>query len=233
MANPTQIQAASGVDTTFASSVSATFANPNNGGNIILLAWEGDGATAINKANTPTDTAGNTYVRLLSAINSGSFDLEVWVAYNIKDKVGNVVTVTDTLAGADGTLIVEEWANATIKTTLLGSISNTGSVSPITSGNIVTVNPNVLLWVAAAEAVGASDLTAQTGFSNLTQTSTTFSNIGICSQVVNATGTYNGGFTSSVGVSWVCIMVALVAKDSNRKLGANLRPHPFSPGLAR
>lgn len=233
MAIPTRVQAASGVDTTFASSVTATFSNPNSTGNIILLAWEGDSATATNKANTPTDTAGNTYRRLTSAINSGSFDLEIWVAYNIKAQTSNAVTVTDTLGGADGTLIIEEWSGVNFVTSLDGSNSNTGNLSPLTSGNVTTLRPNDLLWVAGAEAVGANDLTAQSGYTNFTQTSTTFSNIGVCSQAVSAVGTYNGGFTSLVGVSWVCSMVALIAQDNNKSLGARLRPRPFSPGLAR
>lgn len=205
----TRKQVASGTDTTFASSVNATFASPLTNNSIILLAWEGDGATATNKANTPTDTAGNTYVRVLSKLVSATFDLEIWYALNTHTTASNKVTVTDTLAGADGTLIIEEWtANATSSPTD-GSNSNSGTISPLTAGAIATTNANDLIWVAGCEAVGANDLTAATGYSNLTQTHTTFTNIGICSQVVSSTSSYNGGFTSSTGVSWACGAVAI------------------------
>jgi hypothetical protein len=233
MASAKRIQSVTGANTTFASSVSATFTSPNDNGNIILLAWEGDSAAGTNTANTPTDTAGNTYKRLISTAIAATFDLEIWVAYNIKPKAGNVVTVTDTNAGVDSLLIAEEWSGATMVTALDGSSGTTGSGSPLTSGNIITSAPNVLLWVAGVEAIGANDLTASTGYSGLNQTSTTFSNLGVCSQVTTSPSTYNGGFTSIVTAQWVCTMVALVCQDSNRNLGAKLRPHPFSPGMAR
>jgi hypothetical protein len=203
-----RIQAASGTDTTFASSVSATFASANMAGNTILLAWEGD-TGAVNAANTPTDTAGNTYTRLISKSVAATFDLEIWIATNIKYKVGNVVTVTDTIGGSDGALIVEEWAGGSLLPVVDGSSSNSGTGSPLTSGAFTPATDTILLWVAGAESVGASDLTAAAGYSNLTQVATAFSNLGICSQVVTVPASQNGGFTSIVSVSWACAMVGI------------------------
>lgn len=205
----TLLQTKTGVDTTFASSVASTaFANPLTNGSIILVAWEGDAATAANSANTPTDTAGNTYVRVISKLVTATFDLEIWYALNTHTTASNVVTITDTIGGSDGIIIVEEWSGNVSSSPTDGSSSNSGTTSPLTAGNIATTHSNDLIWVAGVEAVAANDLTAASGYSNLTQTSTAFSNLGICSQV-GAAGSYNGGFTSSVGVSWACAAVAI------------------------
>lgn len=202
--------AVTGKNTTFASSVvSAALASPLTNGSIIMVAWEGDGVSSANSANVPTDTAGNTYTRVLSKLVTATFDLEIWTAQNTHTTASNKVTVTDTGGGIDSTVVVEEWTGQATSSFTDGSSSNSGNLSPLTAGNIVTTNANDLIWVAGCEAVGASDLTAATGYSRLAQTSTTFTNLGICSQVVSSTGTYNGGFTSSVGVSWACAAVAI------------------------
>lgn len=204
-----QAQAAkTGLNTIFASSVSSTaLASPLTNGSIIMVAWEGD-AVAANGANTPTDTAGNTYVRVLSKAVAATFDLEIWYALNTHTTAANVVTITDTGGGVDSIIIVEEWIGNKSSTPTDGSSSNSGSLSPLTAGAFSTTHTNDLIWVAGVEAVAASDLTAGAGYSNLTQANTAFSNLGICSQV-GAAGSYNGTFTSSVGVSWACGAVAI------------------------
>lgn len=204
----TRIQAISGTDTTFASSVNVTFATPNTAHNSILLAWEGD-TGALNSGNTPTDTAGNTYTRLKAVSVAATFELEIWIAVDIKNKVGNVVTVTDTIGGSDGILIVEEWGGTSLLAVADGSSTNTGNTSPLTAGSFTPATDDVLIWVAGVESVGASDLTAAAGYSNLTQNATTFSNLGICSKVISASSVQNGGFTSLVGVSWACAAVGI------------------------
>lgn len=210
----TRIQAKSGLNTTFASSVASTaFTSPLTNGSIIMVTVEADAGTA-NSINTPTDTAGNTYTRQKAVNVVATFELEIWTAQNTHTTASNVVTATDTNGGVDSIIIVEEWTGQATTTFTDGTSSNTGSLSPLTAGNIVTTNANDFIWVAGVEAVGASDLTAAAGYSNLTQANTTFSNLGICSQIVAATGTYNGGFTSSVGVSWACASIAIKAVAS-------------------
>lgn len=207
-----RVQSASGLDTTFASSVGATFVSPNSAGNCIMLAWEGDAATAINKANTPTDTGGNTYTRLLSTFLSGVFDLEIWVALNVAAKTGNVVTVTDTLGGADGIVIIEEFSGvATAAAVDVTGVGTTGTSTALDSGPLTTLNANDLLWGAGAIAAGANDASLGAGYSNLTQNHTTFSNLATESQIVAATGTSHGLMTSSASLSWAMGLVALKA----------------------
>lgn len=229
-----RIQAATGKDTTFASTVSATFAGNNTAGNAILLAWEGD-VGAANSANTPTDTAGNKYERILSNSLTATFNLEMWICWNCKFKAGNVVTVTDTIGGSDGILIVEEWQGLGTLNVNDGSTSaqdNTGLSNAPNSGAITTKGEFDLIWCAAAIALGANDLGAGAGFSNLTQNSTTFSNLGICSKVISVAGSNSGAFTSSAVGSWVCGVVA-IRQRFTQKFEHTLRPRPFAPGVNR
>lgn len=198
-----RVQAKTGLNTTFASDVSSTaFASPLSNPSIIMVAWEGD-AVAANGANTPTDTAGNTYVRILSKAVAATFDLEIWYALNTHTTASNIVRITDNGGGVDSIIAVEEWTGNKTSAPTDGSSSNSGSISPLTAGAFSSTHSNDLIFVGGVEAVGASDLTAGAGYSNLSQANTTFSNLGICSQV-GAAGSYNGTFTSSVGVSWAC-----------------------------
>lgn len=237
---PAQRQAASGTDTTFASSVQATFSSPNFKGNTILLAWEGDASLTTNTANTPTDTAGNTYYRVTSQNISGTFNLEVWVAYNIKASASNTVTVTDTIGGANGIVIVEEWSGISginSPDNFAGTTDNTGVSTALSSGAFSTKTSACLIWVAGYTTITGVSLSAGSGYSNLTTASTPgFSVLGICSKVVTDSSSYTGTMTSAVASSWGCAAVGMRA--SNEKLGTmvggnNLRAHAFSPGRAR
>jgi hypothetical protein len=233
---PQQVQAASGINTTFLSSVSATFGSPNSVGNMILVAWEGDEVTA-NGGNTPTDTAGNTYVRLASVNIALDHELEVWVCYNCKQKAGNVVTVTDTGGGVNSIVIVEEWIGVSTLALIDQTAGASGNGTALSSGaTATTTNERDLLWVAGNVDVptGSNVLSLGTNFSNLTQNTTPgFSCLGIESRVVNGRAAYTGLFTSSISQSWSCIIVAMRAASAAPSFKNNLRPRIFSPGNAR
>lgn len=204
-------QVKTGVNTTFASSVSSTaFANALTNGSLIVVWWEGD-AVALNGANAPTDTALNVYTRAGSVAVAATFDLECWYTINTHTTAANIVTVTDNGGGVDSIVIVQEWTGNKSSAPIDGSSTNTGTLSPLTSGSFSTTHNNDLISVGGVEAVAASDLTAGAGYTNLTQANTAFSNLGTCSQV-GGIAAYNGTFTSSVGVSWACAAIAF--KDS-------------------
>ena len=216
-----------GLDTTFSSTVTATFGSPNTAGNAILLAWEGDTGAA-GSANTPTDTAGNTYTRLLTKSLADVFDLEVWVAHGIAAKTGNAVTVTDTIGGSDGILIIEEWSG--LASALDAVSSATGAGTTLAAGAFTLTRGADLVWAAGVQNQSANDLTAGAGFTSLTQAHTSFSNLGICSQFAGA-GTFNGGFTSSASSpTWSAGAVALASTGfpvgTAPSLAASVRPGP-------
>jgi hypothetical protein len=227
-----RVQASSGVNTTFASSVqSAAFASPLTNGSIILVAWEGDGVTSTNVANTPTDTAGNTYVRVSSTLENATFDLEVWYTLNTHTTAANKVTITDTGAGIDSIIAVEEWTGAASVTPVDQQTSATSGASPSTALNSgatsATTNANDLIWVAGAAAISGNHLSLAGSFTNLTQNSTTFSNLGIASQVVSTTGAQTGVMTVSSSSSWCCAVVAI--KEAPATVAGDVITN-FNPG---
>lgn len=204
-------QTATGTDTTFASSVNATFGSALTNPSIILLAIEVD-TGAQNSANTPTDTAGNTYVRVLSTSLSATFDLEIWYALNTHTTASNKVTVTDSAGGADGILIVEEWTGNVTSSPVdqsQSSSDNSGATTPTSTATPSTTDANDLIWGAAVGSNGANDMSLGAGYSNLTQTHTSFSNLAIESKTVAATGTQTATFGMSPLGSWVCGVVCI------------------------
>lgn len=202
----TRVQAATAKNTTFASVVTTTGIT-TTAGHIVMVCAEADTVAA--NGITITDSKANTWTRVISKSVVATFDLEIWYSILTSAGASHTFTATDNGGGVDSIIIVEEWSGQAASAPTDGSSSNSGTGSPLTAGTITTTNANDLIWVAGAQAVGALDLTASTGYSNLTQNSTTFSNLGICSQVVSATGSYNGGFTSTVSVNWAAGAVAI------------------------
>jgi hypothetical protein len=172
-----------------------------------MVAAEADTVAA--NGITITDNKSNTWSRVQSKSVAATFDLEIWYSILTSAGSGHTFTATDNGGGVDSIIAVEEWSGQAASSPTDGSNSNNGSGSSQTSGNVTTANANDLLWVAAVEALGSNGYSLGSGYSNLTQDSTTFSNLAIESQVVSATGTYNGAITGGVGVSWACGMVAI------------------------
>ena len=204
-------QVAKGADNLGNSSVSATFPNTMQNGSIILLAWIGNGDAA-NSANTPTDSIGNTYIRVLSKSVVSFFDLEIWYAKN-KGSTANTVTVTDINAAINTAVIVEEWTGADSTTVVDASNSNSGTVSPLTPGSASNVISDALIWVAGVDFTASSDLTLSGSLSNLTQQQLGItSNLGIGSAVTASKGSYNNGFTTTSSTAWACAQVIIRKK---------------------
>lgn len=206
----TRLQVASAKDTTFASSVTATFANPLTPGSTILLSWEGDTGVA-NSANTPTDTATHTYTRRAGVSLASTFDLEIWTAPNSGSQASNAVTVTDTIGGSNGILIIEEWSGISTVSPLDTSKTASGTTSSsFSTGAFTTTNANDLIWVACAAAT-TNALTVGSGYSNLTQTSTSSTTLAIESKIVSVAGSNTG--TMSLGVGNASYTIAAVAME--------------------
>lgn len=209
-----RIQATSGTDTTFASQCSTTaFASPLINGSIILVAVEFDtGAT--NSVNSMIDTAGNTYTRILSRNETGVFNLEMWYAQNTHTTASNIVTAHDTSGGVDSVICAEEWTGQGSGNPIDVSISANDTGVPSTALNsgttTATTNATELIWCAGAVAGSSNTLTPGSGYSNVTQNSTTFSTLGIESKTVASIGTQSGTFTANASGSWCCGVVAIL-----------------------
>lgn len=214
---PTRAQAAvSGTQSTFASSVqSAAFANALTANSTILIAFAADaGATS---ANTPTDTAGNIYIRApggkFNASHIGA-DLEFWFANNTHTTASNKVTVTDNGGGVNSAVIMEEWlgldpTNPFDQIAVTDSGASTGTA--LSSGATPTTTlANELVFTIGLTNNGANDMSLGTGFTNLTQTFTTSPmNLGIASKVVTSAGAQTGLMACSPAADWACMVVTL------------------------
>ena len=201
--NITRIQAASGKNTGFASTVStAAFGTPLTNGSVILACGENDTGAA-NSFNTPTDTAGNTYVRVLSKSVAATFDLEIWYALNTHTTASNVVTMTDTSGGVDSIAIAEEWKGIVPSAPIDASSSNSSTTGQsLTTGAFTTTNAKDFLWACAVLAAGVNDFVAGTGYSNTTTATTSFSNLAVESKIVSATSSNNIPASSTASLSW-------------------------------
>lgn len=208
----TRLQSTSGKDVTFASSCFTTaFGSPLTPGSIILVAVEFDTGLT-NSVNSVTDTAGNTYTRILSKNEAGVFNLEMWYAINITTTSSNIVHATDTSGGVDSVICAEEWTGESSSPIDVSVSANDGGApsTALNSGTTATTSKvNELIWCAGAVAGSANTLTAGAGFSNVTQNSTTFSTLGIESKTVSALGTQSGTFTANTSGSWCCGVVTI------------------------
>jgi len=210
----TRLQVATGKDTGFLSTVTATLAALTNP-SLIILAWLGEGASATVTATTPTDTAGHTYTQISGAnIDvSATFDLEIWYTQNTSTTAHNAITITDNLAGADGMLIAEEWtglaAASIVDSWATGGNATPGSVA--TTAVMTTTNANDLLWSSFAFSTTTATLTAGAGYSNLTAIADGFTTFGVQSQVVSATGGYVAWGGNHVSESWAINVVSIQA----------------------
>lgn len=199
-----RVQAVSALNTSFASSVAVTL-TPTTG-NILLAAIEADAVTA--NGITVTDSHGNTWTRIKSVAVSGTFDLEIWWA-KAGTSTSTVVTATDNGGGVDSIIIVEEWSGAATTSPTDGSATGSGTGTTLADVGYTTTNANDLIWCAGVLSATANDLSAGSGFSNLTQNHTTFSNLGACSKVVSSTGLYSGNLMGSVSASWAEASMAI------------------------
>lgn len=210
-----RVQATTGKNTTFASSVATTaFASPLTNGSLIFVCAEFDGVTTWNTGNTPTDTAGNTYVRITDTLQSGVFDSMSWYALNTHTTASDVITITDKGGGVDSTSAAEEWTGLQAATPIDKTASSTGVSTALNSGNITPVNSGDLIMGCGAAAISGNHLSLAGSYTNLNQTSTTFSNIGDATQVQAVAAAIAGTLTVSSSVSWNMAVVSFIAAAS-------------------
>lgn len=208
----TRVQATTGKNTTFASSVSTTaFASPLTNGSIIIVCTEYDGVTTWHAGNTPTDTAGNTYVRAVDNLSSGVFDSNIWYALNTHTTASNVITATDSGGGVDSTIAAEEWTGIVTSSPIDKTASSTGVSTALSSGNITPVNSGDLIFGCGAAAISGNHLSLSGSYTNLNQTSTTFSNVGDATQIQSVAAAIAGTLTVSSSVSWNMAVASFIA----------------------
>lgn len=191
-----------GTNTIFGSSVT-TASWTSTSGNILVAGIEAD-VVALNGI-TVTDNKGNTWNRVISTSLASTFDLEIWVAYNITGGATHTVTATDNGGGVDSLIIVEEWSGAALAAALDKSAGATGLASTaLNSGATAATTQADELVVGVGVASGNVTMTAGASYSNLTKINTTFSTLAFETKVVSATGAQTADMTSGTAGSWAC-----------------------------
>lgn len=191
-----------GTNTGFASSA-VTASWTSTSGNMLIAIAEAD--TVAQNGITVTDSKGNTWNRVISTSLASTFDLEVWVAYNITGGATHTVTASDNGGGVDSLIIVEEWSGAALTSAADKSAGTTGlASSALNSGATAATTQADELVIGAGTASGNVTMTAGASYSNLTRINTTFSTLAFESKVVSATGAQTADMTSGVSGSWTC-----------------------------
>lgn len=157
-------------------------------------------------ANGITVTGNNStsWSRVISTSLAATFDLEVWVAYNIPGGAAQTVTATDSGGGVDSLIIVEEWSGAATSSAADKSIGATGSGTALSSGASATTTQANELVIGAGVVSGNVVMTAGSGYTNLNKVNTTFTTLAFESKVVAATGAQTAAMTSGTTGSWAC-----------------------------
>lgn len=191
-----------GTNITFASTVT-TASWTSTAGNMLIAIAEAD--VVATNGITITGNLSTSWTRVISNSVASTFDLELWVAYNIAGGAGQTVTATDNGGGVDSLIIVEEWSGAALTSALDKSAGTTGvASSALNSGATAATTQAAELVIGAGVASGNVTMTAGAGYTNLNKVNTTFSTLAFESQVVAATGAQTATMTAGASVSWAC-----------------------------
>jgi len=158
---PAIVQKARNASTGSVSSVAATFASANVGGNsIIVVCGAGNNGTL-----TVTDSAGNTYVQAVLKANSTTFEAAIFYAVGIVSSAANVVTVTN--AGAAASMAVQVYEVSGLLAQVVAqpdqNTSGTGTSATPTLSALAASTPTALAFLGIAVGTAAQAVSATSG----------------------------------------------------------------------
>jgi hypothetical protein len=211
---------------TGASGTSVTLKNVAAGDLVVLVI-----GTAAATTVTSISDGVNTWTAATDAVAVSTKRVEYWQTRNVSATASLVITVT--LSGADTQGIIARSYSA-VNTTVDGHTTATGSGSSLTTANVTTTasaSSLVIGW--GGQTAVTAGLTVGAGFSAMTNltVSGTF-NIGAEDKLV-ASPTSTAMVMGGDGTSWGCGVATYSFAGIRQLNNAGLRPHPFSPGIAR
>lgn len=210
----------------------------NTAGSCMVLYVSIQNATTLSSVS---DSKGNSYANnLYLNTSSGSVNISV---YYVKNCIGgnNTITLTPGSTGWYMTSMVQEFFGVDRVSPLdTNNRANISSYSnPQNGAAVTTTNSNDLIVAGFIEAT-TSTLSLGSGYSNLTTNSVSSNNIMVMeSQRVDTVGTYTptiGATTTGFGGDTMAVVLKAGAGPIRGNYGSQttgLRPHAFSPGLAR
>jgi hypothetical protein len=223
------------------SSGTAAFTNNNIAGNFIIVFTDCNGSDT---TTTPTDSQGNTYTQIFNTtFNGGTYRVGAWYAAKIKSGA-NTVTTHYGGSNTEFSIIAREYSGLQAITPFDVTASTapvSGSTAPASGSTTASGNSFSLVVGLEADANGSGQTYAVgSGFGNLTSISTNgFDGIAIEDRLYAAGGAVSANFTLGTSNFWFCAVVTFIASGGsfisvgNKVDNSGLRPHAFSPGLAR
>lgn len=220
----------------------------------------GNGATS---ASTPvtsgaiTTTSHNFLVAIVSANQTGTLSItdnknNVWrqvgtsqldpggintiglfFATNITGGSGHTVSGATTGSIPNMAIIVQEFTGPATSGAFDIRAQANGTGASASSGATLVTNFTQELVIGAGSDGGGSGLTVGAGYSNLTTKADGGSSnfLGMQSKIITTTGTQTSTMTVGSGGNWTQFVATF--RPGTSTLATKIKPHPFSPGMAR
>lgn len=199
-----------------------------------IIALSVNGSASATNACTVTDSKNNVWIRLFSAANSaGGGDLEVWYCNNILGGASHTFTTTVAAASTAHIGVFEFSGFNRLNPSDRVGAGNSATNTAVDTGVVINTAPSGILIAAVVCANTGTSVTVGSGWSGLiTGNSNGFS--GMEYKIVSTPASNSGAaaFTLGGSVLYQGVQLSFRAQQSY-PFGNNLRPHPFSPGLAR
>lgn len=227
--------------------MSVTWSGNTTTGNLIIVSVAFQNNTGV-RVSGITDTQGNIYYPIVRRVGSQSSTIELWYAKNITGGVTPTVTsqsITSTGGGQRTVMTINEFSGLDQTQPLdlaAGAAINPASTKYAANTPYSTRAANELVFVAAhsGTAGGAATFSLGAGYSNLqTQAATNVGCGGVESQVLSAQAITSGPITLSTSAVGTVVMATFADITMppftylDKTFYRGIRPHPFSPGLAR
>ena len=199
--------------------------------NSLILAFIGTNAIA-ETVSSVTDNAGNTYLNAYA--HAASRRCELWYAI----ATSPTTSVTANYSGSSNTksLFVREYGGiSTVKNTAFDQqVSTSGSGTAVSTGaSSATRDANELVVCSCTTSALAPTMTVGAGFGNLvTQTFASTSIHGTEDLTASTIGAQTGLMTVASG-SWDAGLATFIIVAGHFAPYPGIRPHSFSPGIAR
>lgn len=197
-----RVQAFSGTNTTFVSSVTTSSVTVT-AGNLIICTAEADVATSM----SISDSKGNAWTLFQTNTIAATFIHNTWYSIATIGGSSYTVTATDNGGGVDSLIICEEWSGAVSSLATVAD-KNTGATdggvpgTAMSSGASAVTTQAAEIVIGTGVAAGAPTLTLGATYSNLTRVATAFTAIGFESKIVAATGAQTSTLTAGAASTW-------------------------------
>lgn len=187
--------------------------------------------TTSNVVSSITDTAGNTYALAAGPVDTAT-PMRMWQYYGVQ-VTGGATSITVTFDGSiTSRVVADEFIGGRPTNTTVFDASSTGLSSGGQNASAVTAFPPTMRGELVAAGLGfgsgATAITAGAGYVMANNTQTVIASMyrlaSSQSETAPATWTTSNAYTEVAG--------AYIANSVSFR-PSNIRPHPFSPGLAR